>query len=86
MKYKSIKFNGITSKFINQLLVLKMCRKSEIKLFFSFLFSFLHHIPLVALHLLVDSSPHDLAQVDPAEHDGLLPAAAVVTRVAPLLD
>ena len=63
-----------------------MCKKSEIKLFFPFIFSFLHHIPLVALHLLADSSPHDLAQVDPAEHDGLVPAAAVVTRVAPLLD
>ena len=57
-----------------------------IKLFFSFLFSFLHNIPLVSLHLLADSSPHDLAQVDPAEHDGLVPAAAVVTRVMPLLD
>ena len=61
-----------------------MCKKSEIKLFFSILFSF--RLPLVALHLLADSSPHDLAQVDPAEHDGLVPAAAVVTRVAPLLD
>ena len=63
-----------------------MCKKSEIKLFFSILFSFLHHIPLVSLHLLADSSPHDLAQVDPAEHDSLVPAAAVVTRVPPLLD
>ena len=61
-----------------------MCKKSEIKLFFSILFSF--RLPLVSLHLLADSSPHDLAQVDSAEHDGLVPAAAVVTRVMPLLD